>query len=461
MSLPVVIVGGGISGLATAFYLKERGIRSTLIERSPRLGGLIVTEKIAGCDLEGGPDSFIATKPAVAQLANDIGISDKLIGSNDKARQIFIVRNGALVPMPQGMQMMVPTKWRAALESNLFSPETKRAFLRERFCKPRHRVGDFSIRDLVIDHFGEESLEYLTEPLLSGVYGGQAAGLSARSVLPRFVEWEEQFGSLIRGAQKSATANKGGHSFFQSFAGGMQTLVDALAASLGDSCNVLQAAVSSIRRGQQGLWNVDVDGHTIEALDVVLACAAHQSGHLLAEADPALSQLLGAVQYSSSTLVTLLFEQDQFFHPLNGFGFLVPQPERNAIAAATWINTKFPSRVAPGKIALRAFLVDPEATRYNSLSDFGLVQLVWQDLKRFMDFEATPSYSRVYRWPCSMPQYVVGHADHCAKIALQTDRNAGLHLVSNYMDGVGIPDCVRLASQTASKIKVSSSFSPA
>ncbi len=455
MPLPVFIVGGGISGLATAFYLKERGIRSTLVEESARLGGLILTDKVAGCELEGGPDSFIAIKPAVAQLAGELGIAHKLIGSNDSARQIFIVRNGALVPMPQGMQMMVPTKWRAALESNLFSPETKHAFLRERFSKPRQRSGDFSIRELVVDHFGEESLEYLTEPLLSGVYGGNASALSARSVLPRFVEWEEQFGSLIRGAQKSTPARKpGGGSFFQSFAGGMGTLVEALSDAIADSCTFLQAKVDFVNRDGMNAWNVGANGQTFAASHVVLACAAHQSARLIAQADPTLSALLGAIQYSSSTLVTLLFEQDQFTHALNGFGFLVPQPERHAIAAATWINTKFPSRVAPGKVALRAFLVDPEATQYDSLGDTQLVELVCKDLKRFMGFAVEPSYSRVYRWPCSMPQYVVGHAKHCSQIASQLEQNPGLHLVSNYLDGVGIPDCVRIASVTASKINV-------
>ncbi len=456
MHRPVVIVGGGISGLATAFYLKECGIRSTLLEESARLGGLILTEKVAGCELEGGPDSFISTKPAVAQLAGELGIADQLIGSNDGSRQIYIVRNGALVPMPQGMQMMVPTKWRAALESNLFSDGTKRAFLQERFSKPRSRTGDFSIRDLVVDHFGEESLEYLTEPLLSGVYGGNASALSARSVLPRFVQWEEQFGSLIRGAQRSTPAPTPGGSFFQSFVGGMATLVQALTEALAGSCTFLQAKVDSVNRNDVHSWSVRANGQTLEASHVVLACAAHQSARLVGQADSALSELLSGIQYSSSTLVAMLFDKDRFAHPLNGFGFLVPQPERRAIAAATWINTKFPSRVAPGKIALRAFLVDPQAADYDSLGDSQLVKLVCQDLKRFMGFNVEPSDSRVYRWPLSMPQYVVGHAERCSQIASQLERNPGLHLVSNYLDGVGIPDCVRLGSASASKIKVSS-----
>ena len=459
MPRPVVIVGGGISGLATAFYLKERGIRSTLVEESARLGGLILTDKVAGCELEGGPDSFISTKPAVAQLAGELGIADQLIGSNDGSRQIYIVRHGVLVPMPQGMQMMVPTKWRAALESSLFSDETKQAFLRERFSKPRQRSGDFSIRDLVVDHFGEESLEYLTEPLLSGVYGGNASALSARSVLPRFVEWEEQFGSLIRGAQRSTPARKPGGSFFQSFAGGMQTLIEALTEALADSCTFLQAKVDSVNHNGVDCWSVGANGQTLEASHVVLACAAHQSARLIAKADPALAALLDAIQYSSSTLVTLLFEQDTFHHPLNGFGFLVPQPERHAIAAATWINTKFPSRVAADKVALRAFLVDPQATQYDSLDDSQLVDLVCQDLKQFMGFNVTSSYRRVHRWPRSMPQYLVGHGGHCARIASQLKENHGLHLVSNYLDGVGIPDCVRLGALTAAKINIPSSFS--
>ncbi len=182
----VVVIGGGISGLASAYYLSKKGFRPTLIEKTDRLGGLIRTESIGGCELEAGPDSFIAAKPAVAELAAELGITDQIIGSNDERRRIFIKRRGKLVPFPAGMAMMVPGELGAALRSKLFSARTKAGFFREVFSSPRNRTADVSIQDFVRDHFSEEMLAYVTEPLLSGVYGGDPGRLSAASVLPRF-----------------------------------------------------------------------------------------------------------------------------------------------------------------------------------------------------------------------------------------------------------------------------------
>ena len=447
---PVVIIGGGISGLATAFYLKGRRIRSVIVEQQPRLGGLILTSKVLGCELEAGPDSFIAAKPAASELAGELGIADRIMGSNDAARQTFIVRQGQLIAMPEGMVMMVPTDWRAALESSFFSPETKRAFLRERFSKPRTRPGDFSIRELVSDHFGEESLAYLTEPLLSGVYGGHASELSARSVLPRFVHYEEQYGSLIRGARKSRGQTRAGNSLFLSLAGGMQTLIDALHENLRDT-RIVHTRANGLRRTGEH-WLIQTDSGDLQTGTVVLACPAYRAASLLAETAPGLSTLLDSIPYSSSTLVTLLFERCGFAHPLNGFGFLVPQPERRTIAAATWINTKFPSRVAPGLVALRVFLVDPQAALHMSAPDEAIIRSVLDDLSFFMGVTTPPVYARVHRWPGSMPQYTVGHQERCRQISSALSACAGLHLVSNYLDGVGIPDCIRLAEAASQSV---------
>ena len=448
----VIIVGGGVSGLAAAFYLKKAGIRSVLLERDSRVGGLIRTDYIKGCELEAGPDSFISAKPAVAKLAKELGIEKDLIGSHDEKRQIFVVRNGALTPMPKGMVMMVPTDWNSALRSPLFSDKTKGRFLLETYYQPRERCGDFSIRDFVLDHFGEEPLTYLTEPLLSGVYGGDAARLSARSVLPRFVDYERESGSLIKAAQSERSGGDKKQSFFQSFRGGMQTLTEKLRENLGMDQLRLGAEVKKIQPGKQG-WSVQTQSEQWEASEVVLACPAHVSSRLAAEFDPALARELAAIPYSSAILVTLLYRRQSFGHPLNGFGFLTPRPERSTIAAATWINTKFPSRIAPEFIGIRAFIVHPEADSLLRAPEVELVSLVKEDLKRFMEIASDAVDYRVFPWPQSIPQYVVGHAERCGRIRSLRDQWPGLHLVSNYFDGVGIPDCIRLAEQTAQQLQ--------
>jgi protoporphyrinogen/coproporphyrinogen III oxidase len=448
----VVVIGGGISGLASAFYLSKKGFRPTLIEKTGSLGGLIRTESIGGCELEAGPDSFIAAKPAVAELAAELGITDQIIGSNDERRRIFIERRGKLIPFPAGMAMMVPGDLGAALRAKLFSARTKAGFFRELLSLPRTRMADVSIHDFVRDHFSDEMLAYVAEPLLSGVYGGDPGRLSAASVLPRFVEYERKYGSLIRGVRRErakAVQHKG--SLFLSFRGGMQTLVDALVRAINGRVEIKQAEVQAVEKTATG-WNVCAGEQSFAADHVVLACPAHVNSALLKAADPELAGTLAEIPYSSAILVTLVYDRDQLGHSLDGFGFLVPRGERKSVAAATWVSTKFPSRTPKNRAALRAFIVGEEAVRLMNTSDSGLVEIAGEEFQRVMGIEAAPLFSKVHRWPDSMPQYVVGHEKWKNAVVRQVSRNSGLHVCGNAYDGVGIPDCVRLARETADRV---------
>jgi oxygen-dependent protoporphyrinogen oxidase len=458
----VVIVGGGVSGLATAYYLAQSGLHSTIVEKSSRLGGLIKTDVIEGCQLEAGPDSYIATKPAVSELSkllnNERGepLTDDIIGSNDARRRVLVVRRGRLVPLPKGMVMMAPAEWRPMLASPLFSARTKLRFLRETLATPHERSGDISIQELVVDHFGDEVLEYLAEPLLSGVYGGLAGQLSAQSVLPRFVDYERQYGSIVRGVRHERRDGPKSPSLFLSFRNGMQTLTDALASAIQPFCQVMHSEATLIERtGEQRTgkqWRVLTDGQCLDADELILACPAHAAALLLRHVLPDLAVELSAIPFSSAVLVTLVYETAQLNHPLDAFGFLVPRAERKTIAAATWIGTKFPARLPHGLSALRAFIVEPEASALLHAPERELVELVTSDFKRLMGIRAEPRFATVYRWPRSMPQYVVGHEARRQKIEGYLSDAAGLHLVGNSYSGVGIPDCVRLAEKTAKLI---------
>lgn len=449
----VAIVGGGVSGLATAFYLSRAGIKPLLIEKSPQVGGLIRTEQADGCRLEAGPDSWISTKPAVRELAGELGLTNQIIGSNDTRRRVFIARSGELVPFPQGMSMMVPGQWGPALRSKLFSPETKRRFLTETLMRPRCRNRDVSVGELVADHFGAEVLESVTDPLLAGVYGGDAATLSASSVLPKFVDYEERYGSLIRGVRQER--NSGSSSpLFLSLRDGMESLTDALARAIEGRAQVRQSEVTQVRRHGSG-WSLRIGDVWLEAEHLILACPAHAAANLLENPAPELAGELAAIPFSSSILVTMLFDEDSFGSSLDGFGFLVPKRERRTIAAATWINTKFPTRVAPGTVAIRAFVVADEAVRLGAASDAELQQAVAEDLRHFMGAGVGwPRSARIYRWPRSMPQYVVGHGERRRRITERLLEMPTLHLVGNAYDGVGIPDCVKLAKATAAQIQL-------
>lgn len=448
----VIIVGGGISGLATAYYLKQLGVRSTLIEKCATLGGLIQTDVVEGCELEAGPDSFLASKPAASRLAHELGLDREIIGTNEKYRRTYVAKKGRLVPIPKGMVMMVPGNVKAALSSPLFGLNTKRKLLREVFLKPRERDGDVSVRDFVRDHFGQGMLTYLAEPLLSGVYGGEASVLSARSVLPKFLAYERQFGSLIRGVRSEKKPAKGNKSLFLSFRGGMHRLIDSLVRELGTSVRMLHAEATDIGR-ENDTWKVRTGaGEVTEGQKLVLACPAHVSARLLHSFDSTLSSQLAGIPYSSATLVRLLFDRSTFQHPLNGFGFLVPRRERKTIAAATWINTKFPPRIAPDLVGIRAFIVDPEATREHDSPPSELIAKSVRDLRKLMSIHQRPIYSSVTSWPLSMPQYVVGHHARMQEIETLVKDHGGLYLASNYLRGVGIPDCIDQAEATAKAI---------
>ncbi len=453
----VGIIGGGVSGLATAYFLSRLGIRTTMIEKSNRLGGLIKTDLIEGCRLEAGPDSYISTKPAVSELCGELegieggSLQHEIIGSNDALRRVLVVRKGRLIPLPKGMVMMAPAEWKPVLSSPLFSAATKLRFLHETLSLPRDRPADVSIEQLVLDHFGREVLEYLAEPLLSGVYGGYAGQLSAGSVLPRFMDYERKYGSLVRGVRRERRERPQTTSLFLSLRGGMETLTNSLSRAICRSTAVLHGEATSIERTAPG-WRVHADGQTTEATQLVMACPAYAAAALLERELPALSSELNAIPYSSAVLVTLVYETSKLNHALDAFGFLVPRAERKTIAAATWIDTKFPSRIPSGLSALRAFIVEPEASRLLNSSKEELVRLTAWDFERLMGITATPKFSTVYFWPRSMPQYVVGHEARCHRIAQLVSETKGLYLVGNWYSGVGVPDCVRIAKETANVI---------
>ncbi len=449
----VAIVGGGISGLATAYYLAKQGFSPVLVEGQRRLGGLIATDRVNGCRLEAGPDSFIATKPAVTEMARSIpGLAEQIMGSNDAARRILIVKGGKLIAMPRGMVMMVPGSWQPALCSPLFGAATKLRFVREYFHSPEHRQDDVSIGEFVKDHFDEAVLEYIAEPLLSGVYGGEADKLSAQSVLPRFVGYEQKYGSLIKGVREEQRRATGSGPLFLSFEGGMQTLIDWVARSIEGQIRIIHGQASEVGRLNNGNWRVNTDDGEEESRDLVLACPAFRAGELIGGIDAELSDNLHSIPYSSAITVMVGYRRSEVTHPLDGFGFLVPKRERRQMAACTWVNTKFPSRVSSDYVVVRAFIVGRDADELTAASDAEIVETVRAELQRLMGIGSGVQFTTVHRWPKSMPQYTVGHAQRAKRIDDLMRNHPRLHLVGNAYDGVGIPDCVRLAKAAAERI---------
>jgi protoporphyrinogen/coproporphyrinogen III oxidase len=440
-----VIVGGGVSGLSAAYDLARAGIPYTLIEKRPRLGGVIETRVLDGCVVEGGPDSFISQKPEALALIKELGLENEVIGSNDHSRITYILRHGRLVRMPEGLMMIVPTRVWPMVKSPLLGWGTK---LRMAFDVLRRPVQlpDRSVAEFVLDHFGRETLDYLAEPLLAGVYGGDPSQMSVASVLPRFAEMEAKYGSLGRGVLKAPAARSSGGTLFRTLKGGM----GALTAKLGEKVTPRHGNVESIERDR-----VRVDGDWIEAQHVVLACPAWAAAALTASLDPKLSALLGQIPYTSSLTVALCYRATEFDGQRAGHGFLVPQKERRRMAACTLVDAKFAHRAPEDRVLLRCFFGGSGDDAVLDETDKSLVKMAREELRRILGLTAAPVFTSISRWPRSMAQYTVGHAARWKEIEARAAAIPGLHLAGNGYTGIGIPDCIRMGRQAAAKIVAS------
>jgi oxygen-dependent protoporphyrinogen oxidase len=459
----VAIIGGGISGLAAAFALEEQRrvgtVDYTLYEASPRLGGVLRTERIDGCLVEAGPDSFISEKPWAAELCRTLGLGDQLIGSNDANRKTYILVRGRLIPMPDGLMFMVPTKILPTGLSPLFSWTTKLRMARELLHAPHAGEHDESVASMVERHYGSEMVDRLADPLLSGVYGGEAASLSVRAVLPRFAEMERTHGSLGRAmlaARKKirSTANQPAPPLFTSLKNGMEHLVQTLVPRLHPCSLLTNSAVQSIQP-QVGGWTVS-SGSTSERYDaVIVALPAQAAASVLASCSPELSAELGVIQYSSSITVGLVYDRQVRQSLPPGFGFLVPRSEGKRLLAATFVHNKFPHRAIDDRALLRCFFAGPNAENVWQLSDDEIVGAVRQDLQQILGLRAMPLFARVYKWKSAMAQYGVGHLERLDRIERLRAQLPGLALAGNGYRGIGVPDCVRSGQEAAKQVLAS------
>jgi len=460
----IAIIGGGISGLSAAFYLEQERaagarLEYTLFESSGRLGGVMFSDRIGDCVVEGGPDSFLTEKPWAAQLCGELGIAGDLIGSNDDQRITYIVVKNRLVPMPDGLMFLVPTKLVPTALSPLFSLGTKFKMLGEWLHPPHAAETDETVAQMVQRHFGTEVVDRLADPLLSGVYGGDAASLSVRAVLPRFVEMEQKYGSLCRAmvaSQKKLAEMRKAPGYkpkplFSSLKGGMQQLIDAVVARLDAGSLRTETAVRELKRSGAG-WELvtPVGPESFDA--VIFATPARIASKMLAETDAQLAADLGSVQYSSSITVTLGYEREQLKACPPGFGFLVPRSEGRRMLAATFVHTKFPFRAPENKALVRCFVGGAKDQEALKLSDEELTAIVRRDLREIAGVEAAPWFVRIYRWDRAMAQYTPGHVERIERIGETVKRMRNLAIAGNFYKGIGVPDCVRTGKEAAQQM---------
>lgn len=447
-----LIVGGGITGLSAAYELVRLGRPAVLIEQQPQLGGVIQTETVDGCVLEQGPDSFLSAKPAAAELIRELGLGSEIIASNDHSRVTYVVRNRRLVPLPDGLMMMVPTKIMPVAVSPLLGWGTKLRMGIEFFHKPPAERRERSVGEFIREHYGAETVDYLAEPLLSGVYGGDVERLSVDSVLARFVEIEARYGSLTKGvlaARSSAAGHGKAAPLFQTMKGGLAQLTAELERRIRPHCQVIHERAESIERTAAGLWRVRTGGEWIDGGDLIFACPAYAAGSLLAGVNPQLAALLGAVEYSSSMTVALVYRKDRIPALPPGFGFLVPARERGVLVACTFTAAKFSHRVPDTHAVLRCFLGGAGNEAVLDSPDSEVLASVLDELRQLLGWRVDPDRTLITRWRRAMAQYTVGHETRMRLIDDIRSTLPGLHLAGNAYSGIGIPDCIRTGRAAA------------
>ncbi|HEY6489277.1 MAG: protoporphyrinogen oxidase [Terracidiphilus sp.] len=481
------IIGGGIAGLAAAYELEKARsagaeIEYTLFEARERLGGALASEVVNGAVIELGPDSFLTEKPAAAELCRELGLAEQLTPSNDAERKTFVVVRNRLVPLPDGLMFLIPTKLIPTATTRLFSLGTKIRMGMELLHPPRASETDESVAALVKRHFGMEAVDRLADPLLSGIYGGDATQLSARTVLPRLVEMEAMYGSLTRGmlaahrqmrARAAAAQTQSGtnaqsapggtrearrspRGIFTTLRGGMQQLVDTVEAQLEPSWLRRSTPVEAIEKTQSE-WVVTAGGGRRAYDAVILASPAWAAGSLLRGVDPVLSEELSGIPYSSSITVNLIYDETELGDLPEGFGFLVPASEGRAMLACTFVHRKFLGRTPTGKVVLRAFLGGMKNESLMAESDEALVAAVRRELTQILGEQIVPrdartEHTQVARWKRAMAQYAVGHQERMQRIRARVAELPGLRLAGNAYDGIGISDCIRLGRQAAREL---------
>jgi protoporphyrinogen/coproporphyrinogen III oxidase len=469
----IVIIGGGIAGLAAAYKVKraaEAGndVEFALVEKDPRLGGKIVTRHVDGFVIDGGPDCFLTEKPAVHRIAKLLGIFDEELPTDDARKRTYILSRGRLHDLPDGVMMFAPTKFWPFATTGLFSWSGKIRMGMDLLIKRKPVTGDGpedeTLESFVVRRMGRECLDRLAEPLVGGVHASDPAKMSLAATFPRLLEMEQTYGGMIKGfyaARKKVAEMRKKYppkpgakprTFFTSFEAGMQYLIDAMADAAGRDRMRTGAAVTELARSADG-WAVTLDdGSVLEADAVIVATESWAAERLVRPVDATIADALAGIEHSSSATVSLAFEESEVGIDMSAFGVLCPLVENRSLMAASLSSTKWPGRAPKGKVLLRGFVGGPHNQAIMAESDERLAEIVLNELREVLGVKGDPLFAKVFRWEKGMPQYTMGHLDRVDAIETRSAEVPGFAIAGGSYRGVGLPNCVESGERAVSKV---------
>jgi len=459
----IVIIGGGIAGLAAAHRLQEEISNGTelecvVLEAADQFGGKIATERVDGFVIERGPDSFISQKPAAIELCKKLGLGDRLVGTNQEQTKTYVYTGKKLVTMPDGLSLMIPTKFLPFAFTPLFSLSGKARMALDLIIPKKLGNDDESLASFVRRRMGEEALRKMAEPMLAGIYASDPETMSIHSTFPMFVQTEKKYRSLILGMlarKRQMIMQKPGKnhqpfSLFMTLKNGLGEMVDTVIKKSPDVSFRTNAKVREVIKGEATVWRVVLeDGETIDADGVIFATPAKLSAGFLHPFAPHVAELLKQIKYVSTATATLAYRKKGFSHPLNGFGFVVPRAEGRKILACTWTSSKFPHRTPEGYVMLRCFVGGALKEDLAEQDEEAIAAMVKKELADLMDIHQEPEICKVFHNKKANVQYRVGHAGLIGSVQKELNAFPGLFLTGSAYTGIGIPDCIQNGTRTA------------
>jgi protoporphyrinogen/coproporphyrinogen III oxidase len=467
----VAVIGGGISGLATALALLEQAesrglaLRCTVLEAEPAWGGKIVTHRLGDLITEAGPDSFLSNKPGGLQLVAKLGLTDELVNTNETGKKAFVYSRGRLRELPEGLIAITPGQVGPFLKSGLLSLSGVLRMGLDLVLPANRSAGDESLASFIRRRFGGQAFDRLMEPLMAGIYAGDAEQMSVRATFPRFVELEQAHGSVLRGMLAARATRNGAvegqrrRTMFVTLRAGLDALVTALVRRLTAHGVTMRARAPveslRVRSHQLGRWTYDVmmhDGSALSADSLVLATPAFVTSELLRPLTPIAAGLIEMIPYSSTATIALAYPASVIGASIRGFGFVVPRIERRELIAATWTSLKWPNRAPPDQLLARCYVGGEGRESILELDDEAMVARVRRELSEICGLEAEPTFTEVNRWIKAMPQYRLGHLERVEQAEVALSRYGGLIVTGSAYRGVGIPDCIRDGALAAEKV---------